>query len=85
LKPPLTKAQEEVLTYFKKFFEVNEVRTPTIREICSGKIDGERIIKERKSSASGYLLVRHLVAKGYLEEHLYRSVPYWKLANDQQA
>lgn len=85
MRPPLTKRQEAVLHYFKKFQEAHKVRTPTVREVCSGMVEGEQVIDGRKSTKGVYDTVKHLVAKGYLEEHLYRSVPYWVIANDKQA
>ena len=85
MRPPLTKRQEAVLHYFEKFQEAHKVRTPTVREVCSGVVEGKQVIDERKSTKGVYDTVKHLVAKGYLEEHLYRSVPYWVIANDKQA
>tara|TARA_Y100000996_G_scaffold397818_1_gene365249 strand:- start:1127 stop:1375 length:249 start_codon:yes stop_codon:yes gene_type:complete len=82
LRPPLTKRQEEVLHYFVKFQEAHKVRTPTVREIGSGMVNGEQIISERKGTSGVYGAIKHLVAKGYLKEHLYRSVPYWVVANE---
>jgi len=82
LRPPLSKRQEEVFHYFKKFQEVHKVRTPTVREVGSGMVNGEQVIDSRKGTSAIYGAIKHLVAKGYLEEHLYRSVPYWVIANE---
>lgn len=82
MRPPLTKRQEAVLHYFTKFQEVHKVRTPTVKEVRSGMVDGEQVIDERKSTSGVYAAIKHLVAKGYLEEKLYRSIPYWVIAND---
>ena len=76
------KRQKQFFITFRNFKEAHKVRTPTVKEVCSGIVDGKQVIDERKSTSGVYSAIKHLVAKGYLEEHLYRSVPYWIVAND---
>ena len=81
LRPPLTKRQEQFFITFRNFKKLKGTHL-TKKEVCSGIVDGKQVIDERKSTSGVYSAIKHLVAKGYLEEHLYRSVPYWIVAND---
>tara|TARA_B100000963_G_C22634729_1_gene676948 strand:- start:2334 stop:2597 length:264 start_codon:yes stop_codon:yes gene_type:complete len=83
-RPPLTPAQEQVYTYIVEFQKVHKNRTPSLREIGSGFIDGKKVIPERKSKGSTYKLVKTLVKKNYVTQKFYENVPYWVVENDKQ-
>tara|TARA_B100000035_G_scaffold283741_1_gene266175 strand:- start:580 stop:843 length:264 start_codon:yes stop_codon:yes gene_type:complete len=83
-RPPLTPAQEQIYTYIVEYQKVHKNRTPSLREIGSGFIDGKKVIPERKSKGSTYKLVKTLVKKEYVTQKFYENVPYWVVENDKQ-
>ena len=83
-RPPLTPAQEEIYKYILEFQKVHKNRTPSLREIGSGYIDGKKVIPERKSKGSTYKLVKTLVKKQYVTQKFWENVPYWVVENEQQ-
>ena len=83
-RPPLTPAQEQIYTYIVEYQKVHKNRTPSLREIGSGFIDGKKVIPERKSKGSTYKLVKTLVKKQYVTQKFYENVPYWVVENDKQ-
>lgn len=83
-RPPLTLAQEQIYTYIKEFQKVHKNRTPSLREIGSGYIDGKQVIPERKSKGSTYRLVKTLVKKKYVVQKFWDNVPHWVVDDEQQ-
>ena len=75
MKPPLTKTQQEIYRFIKRFWEV-ELRNPTLRDISTGTINGEQFVKSR-TRAPVWSAIQRLKRKGYLEEHYWNNVPYW--------
>jgi|TARA_B100000886_G_scaffold275246_1_gene199154 SOS-response transcriptional repressor LexA len=61
----LTPRQAEVLHFIKVFF--NEYGYyPTVREICGGKVAGEKIIKPMSAHTNAHRLLNCLHNKGYI-------------------
>lgn len=81
MKHPLSKPQKEIYDYFCEFYRrYPEHRSPTLRDMASGQVDGVQVCKERASRQSIYPHVRTLIDKGYIKEKFYRNKPYWILA-----
>ncbi len=81
MKHPLSKPQKEIYDYFCEFYKrYPEHRSPTLRDMASGQVDGVQVCKERASRQSIYPHVRTLIDKGYIKEKFYRNKPYWILA-----
>tara|TARA_B100000965_G_scaffold269868_1_gene228308 strand:- start:17229 stop:17489 length:261 start_codon:yes stop_codon:yes gene_type:complete len=81
LKHPLSKPQKEIYDYFCEFYKrYPEHRSPTLRDMATGQVDGIQVCKERASRQSIYPHVRTLIDKGYIKEKFYRNKPYWILA-----
>ena len=83
MKHPLTKPQKEIFDYFCEFYKrYPEHRSPTLKDMATGQVDGVQVCKERASRQSIYPHVRTLIDKGYVKENFYRNKPYWTLADD---
>ena len=81
MKHPLSKPQKEIYDYFCEFYKrYPEHRSPTLRDMATGQVDGVQVCKERASRQSIYPHVRTLIDKGYIKEKFYRNKPYWILA-----
>ena len=81
MKHPLSKPQKEIYDYFCEFYKrYPEHRSPTLRDMATGHVDGIQVCKERASRQSIYPHVRTLIDKGYIKEKFYRNKPYWILA-----
>ncbi len=81
MKHPLSKPQKEIYDYFCEFYKrYPEHRSPTLRDMATGQVDGIQVCKERASRQSIYPHVRTLIDKGYIKEKFYRNKPYWILA-----
>lgn len=76
-----SKPQKEIYDYFCEFYKrYPEHRSPTLRDMATGQVDGIQVCKERASRQSIYPHVRTLIDKGYIKEKFYRNKPYWILA-----
>ena len=83
MKHPLTKPQKEIFDYFCEFYKrYPEHRSPTLKDMATGQVDGVQVCKERASRQSIYPLVQTLIDKGYVTQKFYRNKPYWILAED---
>jgi len=81
LRHPLSKPQKEIYDYFCEFYKrYPEHRSPTLKDMATGQVDGIQVCKERASRQSIYPHVRTLIDKGYIKEKFYRNKPYWILA-----
>tara|TARA_B100000035_G_scaffold245939_1_gene214618 strand:+ start:279 stop:527 length:249 start_codon:yes stop_codon:yes gene_type:complete len=77
----LSKPQKEIYDYFCEFYKrYPEHRSPTLKDMATGQVDGIQVCKERASRQSIYPHVRTLIDKGYIKEKFYRNKPYWILA-----
>ena len=77
MKYPMSKAQKEIYDYIVEFYKEQPGLTPSLRDMCSGRVGDRQICKARSSRTSAYGLVKSLCDKGYLEERFYRNVAYW--------
>ena len=77
MKYPMSKAQKEIYDYIVEFYKEQPKLTPSLRDMCSGRVGDRQICKPRASRTSAYGLVKSLCDKGYLEERFYRNVAYW--------
>lgn len=82
-RPPLTQAQEQIYIYIQEFQKVHKNRSPNLREIGSGYIDGKKVIPERKSKGSTYRLVKTLVKKNYIAQKFWDNRPHWVVVDEQ--
>ncbi len=81
MRHPLSKPQKEIYDYFCEFYKrYPEHRSPTLKDMATGQVDGIQVCKERASRQSIYPHVRTLIDKGYIKEKFYRNKPYWILA-----
>lgn len=80
MRPPLTKTQQEIYRFIKRFWEV-ELRNPTLKDIGAGTINGERFARERTKGPVWHA-IQHLKNKGYVQERFYNNMPYWVPADE---
>lgn len=65
VKIGLTPEQQELLHYLKAYHGVYGVY-PTVREMCEGKLDGEQLMKPRKSPSNVHRMLIALQQKGWI-------------------
>jgi len=78
-RSPLTRTQHEVFCFIRDHWK--EIgRCPSLREICQGKIDGEQMMKQRRSVSSSHKVLQSLIRKGWLVEDWEMNVTFWRVA-----
>jgi len=55
-------------------------RCPSLREVCKGEIDGEKMMKSRASVSSSHKILQALISKGWLVEDWEMNVTFWRVA-----
>tara|TARA_R110001592_G_scaffold206853_1_gene457563 strand:- start:256 stop:504 length:249 start_codon:yes stop_codon:yes gene_type:complete len=78
-RSPLTRTQHEVFCFIRDHWQ--EVgRCPSLREVCKGEIDGEKMMKSRASVSSSHKILQALISKGWLVEDWEMNVTFWRVA-----
>jgi SOS-response transcriptional repressor LexA len=65
-KVGLTPVQQEVYDFLRLYHKEYGV-FPTVKELCSGKIDGEQIIKPRSSTNGMHRILKGLEERQWIE------------------
>jgi len=55
-------------------------RCPSLREVCKGEIDGEKMMKSRTSVSTSHKILQALISKGWLVEDWEMNVTFWRVA-----
>ena len=77
MRHPMSRSQKEIYDYIVAFYKAFPGRSPSLRDMCTGKVGEKQICKQRANREGARRLVKFLCDKGYLEERFYRNVPYW--------
>ena len=54
MKYPMSKAQKEIYDYIVEFYKEQPELTPSLRDMCSGRVGDRQICKPRASRTSAY-------------------------------
>ena len=77
MRHPMSSSQKEIYDYIVAFYKAFPDRSPSLRDMCTGKVGEKQSCKQRANREGARRLVKFLCDKGYLEERFYRNVPYW--------
>ena len=77
MKYPMSKSQKEIYDYIIEFYKEYPTLTPSLRDMCSGRVGDKQVCKARTGREGARKLVKSLCDKGCLEERFYRNVAYW--------
>ena len=78
-RSPLTRTQHEIFCFVRDYWQ-EQGRCPSLCEICGGQIDGEQMIKPRKSVSTPHKVIQCLLRKGWLVEDWEMNVTFWRVA-----